>query len=74
LLELGKYVPSERTLYRRTAVRILESLCSPAYLAADSPDEYFLLDHSVVNKPAGKGVDTPLIYADYYFLEALSRL
>jgi hypothetical protein len=74
LLELGKYVPSERTLYRRAAVRMLESICSPAYMAAGGAEEYFLLDHSVVNKPAGKGVDTPVIYADYYLLEALTRL
>jgi unsaturated chondroitin disaccharide hydrolase len=33
-----------------------------------------LLSHSTGNRPRGSEVDVPLIYADYYFLEALLRL
>jgi hypothetical protein len=33
----------------------------------------FLLLHSVGSKPANSEVDVPLIYADYYYLEALMR-
>ena len=33
----------------------------------------FLLKHGVGHKPAGTEIDTPLDYADYYFLEALLR-
>ena len=33
----------------------------------------FLLSHSVGHKPKGSQVDVPIIYADYYFLEALLR-
>lgn len=73
LLELRQYVVKEKKLYHRTALEILNSLCSPAYLDPTGPEDPFLLHHSVVNKPANKGVDTPLIYADYYFLEALQR-
>ncbi len=32
----------------------------------------FLL-HATGNKPSGKDIDVPIIYADYYFLEALLR-
>ena len=62
------------------AVRILASLASPAYFAAQGENGDFLLMHCVGNKPGriatGKGgeVDVPLNYADYYFLEALLRL
>jgi chondroitin AC lyase len=34
----------------------------------------FLLAHSVGSIPHGGEIDAPLIYADYYFLEALLRL
>ena len=33
----------------------------------------FLLMHSVGSYPHGNEIDVPLIYADYYFLEALKR-
>ena len=33
----------------------------------------FLLKHCVGNLPGNSEVDVPLTYADYYFLEALSR-
>jgi hypothetical protein len=73
LLELADYVPAKKQGYLLSATRILQRLCSPDYIGNDQTKSYFLLDHSVVNKPAGKGVDVPVIYADYYFLEALER-
>ncbi|MDO9373092.1 MAG: glucuronyl hydrolase, partial [Ferruginibacter sp.] len=33
----------------------------------------FILLHSTGHKPVDSEVDTPLIYADYYYLEALLR-
>ena len=33
----------------------------------------FVLDHSVGDYPRGTEIDVPLVYADYYFLEALVR-
>ena len=33
----------------------------------------FILMHSVGSIPHGAEVDRPLVYADYYFLEALKR-
>jgi hypothetical protein len=34
----------------------------------------FILLHSTGSKPANSEVNTPLIYADYYYLEALLRM
>ena len=34
----------------------------------------FVLMHSTGSLPHGSEIDTPLNYADYYFLEALTRL
>ena len=81
LLELCKFAPAPKAaIYRAGAVRILTSLASPAYFAAQGENGDFLLRHCVGNKPGriatGKDgeVDVPLNYADYYFLEALLRL
>ena len=60
-------------LSRRTAERILRSLASPQYLSAPGEDYGFLVKHCVVNLHGGAGIDVPLPYADYYFLEALLK-
>ncbi len=60
--------------YRRAAGRLLASLSSPAFRAEEGENAFFLLKHSVGHKPAGKEIDVPLIYADYYFIEANLRL
>ena len=57
----------------RTAERILRTLASPEYLAEPCTNGGFLLRHSVGNLPGRSEVDVPLTYADYYFLEALTR-
>ena len=55
------------------AERILRTLASPEYLAEPGTLGGFLLKHCVGNLPENTEVDVPLTYADYYFLEALSR-
>ena len=55
------------------AERILRTLASPEYLAEPGELGGFLLKHCVGNLPERTEVDVPLTYADYYFLEALSR-
>ena len=58
----------------KAARRILRSLASDRYLNAAGTSHGFLLSHSVGHKPKGSQVDVPIIYADYYYLEALLRL
>lgn len=55
------------------AESILESLSSDGYLAMPGTNGFMLLKHSVGSLPHNGEVDAPLIYADYYFLEALLR-
>ena len=75
LLELHKYVGDKQSKeYLSWAKQILESLSSPAYLARVGTNKGFILEHSAGVIPYGKEVDVPLNYADYYYLEALSRL
>ena len=59
--------------YKEKADRIIESLSTPAYRAAQGPNGGFILMHSVGSIPHGSSIDVPLNYADYYLLEALIR-
>ena len=52
---------------------MLETLSSPAFRAEQGTNGGFILMHSVGSLPHGSGIDVPLNYADYYFLEALIR-
>ena len=74
LLELCQYSPKEqKSLYISMATKMLESLSSPAYKAKLGENNHFILMHSTGHKPAKSEVDVPLVYADYYYLEALLR-
>ena len=78
LLELSQYVPPDEARgYLTAAGAMLDSLASPAYLAAGSDNPGILL-HGVAFyrtpiKPKGDDIDASLIYGDYYFVEALQR-
>lgn len=74
LLELSTYVSGdERDKYYTTAEVILKSLSGSEYLAAPGTNSGFILKHSVGSFPHNSEIDVPLIYADYYFMEALLR-
>ncbi|HVS95531.1 MAG TPA: polysaccharide lyase family 8 super-sandwich domain-containing protein [Puia sp.] len=74
LLELSEYARGEKKgKYLSEAAHILESLMSPAYLAARGENGGFLLKHGTGNFPKHSDVDVSLIYADYYYVEALLR-
>jgi len=73
LIELSGYLGNTGLKYKNTAIQILQSLSTERYLASVGTNNHFLLKHSVGSIPHGFEVDEPLIYADYYFLEALLR-
>lgn len=74
LLELSTYSEdSLRTKYFKAAKSMLISLSSPEYLASPNTNNHFILKNSVGNMQKKSEVNVPLIYADYYFLEALLR-
>ena len=51
----------------------LKQLSSEEYLAKEGENHGFILLHSVGSFPHDSEIDTPLNYADYYYLEALKR-
>jgi len=71
LLELSR-LSENGSYYRKTAEMIIRNL-TRAYRSAPGKNRGFILDHSTGNKNRNLEVDSPLIYADYYFLEALVR-
>lgn len=74
LFELAGFVDTDRaSTYRALAVKQLRSLASPAYRAPVGGQGGFILMHAVGHHPEGREIDVPLIYGDYYFLEALGR-
>ena len=72
LYELSMYDPAKRQDYITKANTILENL-SANYRAAAGKDRGFLLLHSTGSKMHNVEVDVPIVYADYYYLEALLR-
>ena len=74
LLELGQYTSgSEKQKFIADAEKILESLSGDRYRAKAGENGGFLLKHSTGALVLNSEIDVPLIYADYYFLEALKR-
>jgi len=73
LFELSGYCGDKGDKYKKAAIDILHSLGSPAYRAAEEENGDFILKHSVGSIAHGVEIDVPLIYADYYFLEAMNR-
>lgn len=73
LYELSSYLGRSGQPYRQAADKMLQSLCSQEYLAHPGTNHNFVLKHSVGSRPENHEVDAPLVYADYYFLEALLR-
>ena len=72
LYELSLYDPEKGERYRSNADKIIENL-TKHYRAMLKKDNGFLLLHSTGTKPTNTEVDVPIVYADYYFIEALMR-
>ncbi|MEI6142555.1 MAG: glycoside hydrolase family 88 protein [Mariniphaga sp.] len=71
LYELSTYSKNGK-LYRDKANQIVKNLTSD-YRSPVGENHGFLLLHSTGSKPSNSEVDVPIIYADYYYLEALIR-
>ena len=71
LFELSTFTPEH--IYFNQAKTILENLSSEKYLAKPDENGFFILKHSTGNWPKNSEIDTPLSYADYYYVEALKR-
>lgn len=72
LLELCGYLPVEKgQVYLQAAERMLTSLSSDEYRCGQRKPAFLL--HSTGHWPAHSEIDASIIYADYYYIEALLR-
>ncbi len=73
LLELCQYVDQAKgKTYREAAVSMLTDLSTAKYQSRNQNVAFLM--HSTGHHPAGSEIDASIIYADYYYLEALLRL
>jgi unsaturated chondroitin disaccharide hydrolase len=66
--------PSAQTRYRQTALRMLDVLAAPPYLACDTPGWEGILRHGVYHTRKNLGVDESVMWGDYFFVEALTKV
>ena len=72
LIELSQYVaPEKGKAYKQAAESMLRDLASDEYQSREKNVAFLL--HSTGHHPAGSEIDASIIYADYYYLEALTR-
>ncbi|MEO7456534.1 MAG: alginate lyase family protein [Gemmatimonadaceae bacterium] len=71
LYDLARRDDVNAARYRAAADRILSSLAT-SYMAPATPSGAVLL-HSTGQRPQGAEVDVGIVYADYFFVEALLR-
>ena len=71
LFELYDYTKNE--VYLTYANKVLASLSTQNYILDAAQKGPFVLDHSTGNWPKNDEIDEPIVYGDYYYLEALIR-
>ena len=72
LLELQGYVEGvEGAAYKRFALQSLAQLSTGRYQSGKRNVAFLM--HSTGHHPAGSEIDASIVYADYYYLEALLR-
>lgn len=75
LVELSEYVePKLGRTYMKVVEKQIRTLSSEDYTAKLGENGCFILKHSVGAFPLNSEVNVPLTYADYYYIEALTRL
>lgn len=76
MLNLAKLTgdPVRGRLYRDYALRILDTLTGPEFLAVETPGWEGILKHGMYHQRKGLGVDESVMWGEYFFLEALSKV
>lgn len=69
--ELHEY--TKKNVYIDYSNKVLKNLNKPEYLLNKSVKAPFILTRSTGNYNKNSEIDCPIVYADYYFLEALLR-
>ncbi len=73
LFDLSKYSGKKGDAYKKAAIQMIKSISSPQYTADLGSNNNFILKHATGSLPHNQEIDKPLVYADYYYLEALLK-
>ena len=72
LIELSQYVEKKKAkVYQDAAESMLRDLSSEKYQSREKNVAFLM--HSTGHHPAGSEIDASIVYADYYYIEALLR-
>lgn len=71
LIELYSFTKNKE--YLNYSNKVINTLSSDKYLLNETVVAPFILDHSTGNWPKKDEIDQPIVYADYYYLEAIIR-
>jgi unsaturated chondroitin disaccharide hydrolase len=71
LIELYSFTKNET--YLNYSNKVINSLSSDKYLLNESVNGPFILDHSTGDWSKKAELDEPIVYADFYYLEAIIR-
>jgi unsaturated chondroitin disaccharide hydrolase len=76
LLNLAKLTGNSlrARVYQDYALRILDTLTGPEFLAIDTPGWEGILRHGSYHETKGLGVDESVMWGEYFFLEAISKV
>jgi unsaturated chondroitin disaccharide hydrolase len=66
--------PARARLCREYALRILDTLTLPEFLAVETPDWEGILKHGIYHQRKELGVDESVMWGDYFFLEGIYKV
>ncbi|MBN1994601.1 MAG: glycoside hydrolase family 88 protein [Anaerolineae bacterium] len=66
--------PLRARFYQEYALRIVDTLTSPEFLAVDTPGWEGILKHGMYHQRKSLGVDESVMWGEYFFLEAVSKV
>jgi len=76
LLDLAKQTqsPPDAARYRNIALEMLDALCDPYYTAIEEEDWEGILKHGVYHTKKNLGVDESVMWGEFFFVEALTKV
>jgi unsaturated chondroitin disaccharide hydrolase len=76
LLDLARQTehPLNRDKYEQAALKMLDALVQPEYLAIETPGWEGILKHGVYHTKKNLGVDESVMWGEYFFVEALTKV
>jgi unsaturated chondroitin disaccharide hydrolase len=66
--------PIRSRFYQEYALRIIDTLTSPEFLAVDTPGWEGILKRGMYHQRKGLGVDESVMWGEYFFLEAVGKV